>query len=80
MTMKPISLEGLSEHRRAVTNQDLRQHNICIYSKVLHSTLLLSPILLDTLLSHASTSDPRSKENERKKIEAYATFPPVYLY
>lgn len=29
--MKPISLKGLSEYRRAVTNQDKRQHNILFF-------------------------------------------------
>lgn len=50
--MKPISLKGLSEYRRAVTNQDIRQHNILICS-YLHSLFFLSHIVLVTLLPHA---------------------------
>lgn len=62
--MKPISLEGLSEYRRAVTNQDIRQHNICICS-YLHLLFFLTP------LSHAlvacPTLNPCSEEKKRKK-------------
>jgi len=77
MTMKPISLEGLSEDRKAVTNQDIRQHHISICS-YLHFLFFLTPLNLATLLSHALLSiHAVKKKRERKK--ACATFSPVYL-
>lgn len=78
--MKPISLEGLSEHRRAVTNQDIRQHNICICS-YLHFLFFLIP----AYLSHAPVSHPtlnpcieEKKEEEKKYVLLLPQ--PIYIH
>lgn len=78
--MKPISLEGLSEHRRAVTNQDIRQHNICICG-YLHFLFFLTP----AYLSHAPVShpilNPRIKEKKEEKQKYVLLLPqPICIH
>lgn len=80
MTMKPISLEGLVEYRRAVTNQDIRQHHICICS-YLHFLFFLTPFILAMLLSRTLLSIHAVKKNrERKKRSMCYFFPSLFVF
>lgn len=64
MTMKPISLESLSEHRRTVTHQDIRQHNICACNYFCFF-LLPPPLCLSRALASIHTVKKKDKEKQK---------------